>query len=475
MRLPARLIRFLAVLFLLLPLGAVATAAPAPAAAGTYRQVTGFGSNPGNLQMFEYVPAGLPSGAPLVVALHGCTQSADAYHAHSGWAELADRWGFAVVYPQTTTANNIQRCFQWFEPADYGRGRGEAASIVQMVSDAEGRLGSDGARVFVTGLSAGGGMTANLLAAYPDVFAGGSIGAGLPAACASSLLQATSCQMNDQGLTPEQWGDRARGLHPGYAGPWPRVAIWQGTADYTVRPVNADELRDQWTDVHGVPRTPSSTHDLPGGTTRSVYGGAVEVYSIAGMGHGLPVDPGSGAEQCGTAGAYFLDTICSSHHTAVFWGLDGDTEPPGTLPAPGGLHVTGTSDAGVSLAWDTVDGAASYVVRRDGANAGTSASGSFTDTGLAPGTSYAYTVAAVDAEGRPGPASAPVTATTTGAQPRCFTATNYAHVAAGRARTSGGYVYANGSNENMGLYNVFVTRTLKETSPGYFVIAGSGC
>ncbi|OLT17432.1 esterase [Actinomadura sp. CNU-125] len=462
---------FAAVFALLLPLARPATAAPS----GTFRQVTGFGSNPGDLQMFEYVPAGLPSGAPLVVALHGCTQSADAYHTHSGWAELADRMGFAVVYPQTTTANNVQRCFQWFEPSEYGRGRGEAASIVQMVSDARGRLGSDGGRVFVTGLSAGGGMAANLLAAYPDVFAGGSIASGLPAGCAASLLQATGCQMNDQGLTPEQWGDKVRGAYPGYAGPWPRVAIWQGTADYTVRPVNADELRDQWTNVLGVPRTPSSTHDLPGGTTRSVYGdSAVEVYSIAGMGHGLPVDPGSGAAQCGTAGAYFLDTICSGYRTALFWGLD-DAGEPGTLPAPDGLRVTGTSDGGVSLAWNTVEGAASYVVRRDGAEAGTSAAGSFTDTGLAPGTSYAYTVAAVDAEGRPGAASSPLTVTTTGAQPRCFTANNYAHVTAGRAHTSGGYVYANGSNENMGLFNVFVTRTLKETSPGYFVIADSGC
>ncbi|GGU93240.1 feruloyl esterase [Actinomadura cremea] len=472
MRLIARLITFVAVLSAFVLPGAVAAAAPT----GTFRQVTGFGSNPGNLQMFEYVPAGLPSGAPLVVALHGCTQSADAYHAHSGWADLADRWGFAVVYPQTTTANNVQRCFQWFEPGDYGRGRGEAASIVQMVSDAGGRLGSDGDRVFATGLSAGGGMTANLLAAYPDVFAGGSIASGLPAACAASLVQATGCQMNDQGLTPAQWGDRVRAMYPGYGGPWPRVAIWQGTADYTVRPVNAEELRDQWTDVQGVPQTPSSTQTLPGGTTRSVYGdSAVEVYSIAGMGHGLAVDPGSGAEQCGATGAYFLDSICSGHHTARFWGLDGGGTDPGALPAPGGLRVTGTTDGGASLAWNTVEGAASYVVRRDGANAGTSASGSFTDTGLSPGTSYAYTVASVDAGGRSGPASAPVTATTTGAQPRCHTASNYAHVMAGRAHTGGGYVYANGSNQNMGMFNVFVTRTLKETSPGHFVIADPGC
>lgn len=85
-------------------------------------------------------------------------------------------------------------------------------------------------------------------------------------------------------------------------------------------------------------------------------------------------------------------------------------------------------------------------------------------------------MAAVDGAGTPGTASAQVTATTAGGAPaRCFTATNYAQVAAGRARTAGGYVYANGSDENMGLYNVFVTHTLRESPPGYFVIADTGC
>ncbi|QKG21618.1 extracellular catalytic domain type 1 short-chain-length polyhydroxyalkanoate depolymerase [Actinomadura verrucosospora] len=379
---------------------AAAQAASAQAATGTYQQVTGFGSNPGNLQMYEYVPAGLPSGAPLVVALHGCTQSADDYYDHSGWPKFADQWKFAVVFPQTTTSNNIQKCFQWFDPAKDARGGTEAASIVQMVSYAEQKHGSDAHRVFVTGLSAGGGMTADLLAAYPDVFAGGAVDSGLPAQCATSLVAATGCQMNDQKLTPAQWGDKVRGSYPGYTGPWPRVAIWQGTADYTVYPVNATELRDQWTNVWGISQTPSSTHGLSGGTTQSVYNDAngkpaVEVYSISGMGHGLAVDPGSGADQCGSTGAYFLGAICSTSYTAKFWGLDGSD---GTDP------------------------------------------------------------------GDPG-----------GGTPQCFTASNYAQVTAGRAHTSGGYTYANGSNQNMGLYNVFVTHTLKETSTNYYVISDSGC
>ncbi|WP_158791463.1 alpha/beta hydrolase family esterase, partial [Streptomyces sp. NRRL WC-3549] len=167
--------------------GTVVLSQPAAAASGL-TPVTGFGSNPGNLSMYTYVPAGLPAHAPVVVALHGCTQTAGDYYANSGWAQLADAYGFALVFPQTSSANNALSCFTWFDPADSTRGRGEAASVAQMVTKARSQYGSDADRVYVTGLSAGGGMAANLLAAYPDVFAGGSIASGLPAQCATCLL-----------------------------------------------------------------------------------------------------------------------------------------------------------------------------------------------------------------------------------------------------------------------------------------------
>ncbi|MBM7438690.1 PHB depolymerase family esterase [Streptomyces sp. HB132] len=460
-----------------------AVAAPAAPAAAGLQQVTGFGSNPGSLQMFAYTPDSVPAGAPLVVALHGCTQSADAYYTNSGWPQYADLWGFDVVFPQTTSANNPLSCFGWFDRNESTRGQGEAASIVQMVEYAKQTYGSDGRRVYVTGLSAGGGMTADLLAAYPDVFAGGSVASGLPAQCATSQAAASGCQTGPPALTPAQWGDKVRGSHPGWTGPWPRVAIWQGTSDYTVYPANATALRDQWTDVWGIGQTPSSTQSLPGNTTRSVYEdasgrSAVETFLVSGMGHGLPVNPGSGTGQCGSTAAYFLNTICSSYHTGVFWGLDKGASGGGDgLPAPAGLKVTGVTDSSASLAWNAVTGAASYAVYRDGAKVTTTASASFTDTGLTAGTSYRYTVAAVGSSGSAGAGSSAVTATTSGgATPaRCFTATNYAHVTARRAHTSGGHSYANGSGQDMGLYNVFVTHTLRESPAGYFVIADSGC
>ncbi|MDZ4319238.1 MAG: PHB depolymerase family esterase, partial [Phenylobacterium sp.] len=132
---------------------------------------TDFGANPGGLRMLSYTPEGLPSDAPLVVVLHGCTQGAEAFAQDSGWLTLADRFGFAVVAPEQVSGNNPNRCFNWFVPADITRGGGEAASIAAMTAHATARFETDADRVFVSGLSAGGAMAAVMLATYPDVYA----------------------------------------------------------------------------------------------------------------------------------------------------------------------------------------------------------------------------------------------------------------------------------------------------------------
>ncbi|MDX2547755.1 PHB depolymerase family esterase [Streptomyces sp. WI04-05B] len=114
-------------------------------------------------------------------------------------------------------------------------------------------------------------MTADLLADYPDVFAAGAIDSGLAAQCGTDITSATLCQCIATSKKPQQWGDLVRNSDPGWNGPWPPVAIWQGTSDWTVIPANANQLRDQWTNLWGISQTPSSTASLPGGTTRAVY------------------------------------------------------------------------------------------------------------------------------------------------------------------------------------------------------------
>src|SRR5450631_3732437 len=99
--------RLLIVAALFAPTRAHATLAP----------VADFGANPGALDMFEYVPAGLPSGRPLVVVMHGCTQTASAMES-AGWEALADQFQFAVLYPQQRSANQSLSCFTWYGATD---------------------------------------------------------------------------------------------------------------------------------------------------------------------------------------------------------------------------------------------------------------------------------------------------------------------------------------------------------------------
>lgn len=451
----------------------------APARAAGLQEVTSFGSNPGNLQMFRHVPDGLPSGRPLVVALHGCTQSAAGYDDESGWTKWADAWDFALLLPQQKSANNANSCFNWFQQSDFSRGQGEALSIKQMVDKMAADHGTDASRVYVTGLSAGGAMTSVMAAAYPDVFAGAAVVAGIPFDCARDALAALNCMSPGSDLSPQQWGDKVRAAYPSYSGSYPTMSVWHGSADGTVNPMNMTEIVQQWTNVHGTDAVADASDTVQGYPHKVYRDGSgkdvVESYSITGMDHGQPVDPGSGASQCGVAGQYFPDVnICASYRIGQFWGL---TAPDGggSLPTPTGLTVTGTTDTSASLAWSAVDGAASYRVYRGGTQVGSPSSTSFTDAGLATGTTYSYTVAAVDGSGAVGATSGAVQATTTGATHQCYTDNNYNQVAAGRAHQSLGYVYANGSNQSMGLYNLFVTHTLEETSPGYYVVADSGC
>ncbi|MGI5375840.1 extracellular catalytic domain type 1 short-chain-length polyhydroxyalkanoate depolymerase [Streptomyces sp. CA-251387] len=299
---------------------------PGRAAAASLQEVTGFGANPGALRMFRYVPDGLPAGRPVVVALHGCTQNASGYGTGSGWIQLADRWGFSVVLPQQQSANNASSCFNWFQSGDIARGQGEAASVAQMADRQLADTSGDASRVYVTGLSAGGGMAAVMMAAYPEKFAAGGIVAGLPYGCAQAAGSPYVCMYVGATQTPKQWGDRVRAARPGYAGPWPTLVAFQGTADYTVKPVNMTDLMRQWTDVHGADQV-ADVSDSVAGYPHQVFRDAggravVETYSVTGMGHGQPVDPGSGSEQCGSAGAYLLDVnLCAAYRMGRAWGL----------------------------------------------------------------------------------------------------------------------------------------------------------
>ena len=278
------------------------------------REITNFGSNPGNLRMHAYVPDGVGPSPPLVVALHGCTQTADSYDQGTGWSHLADRLGFILIFPEQQPANNPKNCFSWFLPGDTSRDSGEALSIRQMVAKAVETFGVDRRRIFVTGLSAGGAMASVMLATYPEVFAGGAIIAGLPYGSASSVQEAFEAMFNERAPSSRALGDHVRGASS-HRGPWPKISVWHGTADTVVRPSNADHIIRQWLDVQKLAERASSEEQI-GRHTRRVWKDAngdmrLEAYSIAGMGHGVPLAT-TGVDSCGIAGPFFLEAGISS-------------------------------------------------------------------------------------------------------------------------------------------------------------------
>ena len=288
------------------------------------RDLRGFGTNPGALQARTYLPKSLRVGAPLVVVLHGCTQTPGGYNRSSAWSDAADEHGFALLFPEQQRANNPNLCFNWFSPEDASRGRGEALSIRQMVAAMHERHGTDPNRVFVTGLSAGGAMAAVMLATYPEVFAGGAIIAGLPYGTARSVPQAFDRMRGHGGASPDALGAIVRSAS-GHKGPWPTLSVWHGTSDATVDSSNARAIVDQWRGLHGVPRDPSRT-DTVNGYPRSVWENAdgrevIEEYVITGMGHGTPLSAGGGSREM--PGPFMLDVgISSTRRIAGFWGID---------------------------------------------------------------------------------------------------------------------------------------------------------
>jgi poly(hydroxyalkanoate) depolymerase family esterase len=302
----------------------------------TYSQklsrVKHFGKNPGHLKMFVYKPDDLNAGTkiPLIVVLHGCTQTAGSVAMLSGWNKLANENGFIILYPQQRFINNPQRCFCWYRRKNVKKNRGENYSIRQMVDYVKKNYEIDSGRVFITGLSAGAAMGVSLMANYPETFNAGAILAGAPYRIASGYIQAMMALLGWRVKSPEKWGKIVRAVNPDFKGSYPKLIIYQGKKDKIVSKRNGVELLKQWTNINNISMQP--TECIPCFTNnpdieKDIYvdnknKDAVIYYKIDNLGHALLVDTGKCFNQGGKTGLFAVDkNFHSTYWIAVDFGL----------------------------------------------------------------------------------------------------------------------------------------------------------
>jgi len=297
-------------------------------------EVKDFGTNPGNLKMFLYKPLNFNKNGkiPLVVALHGCTQNAKGLAEASGWNQLADKYGFCVIYPQQRTVNNPGGCFNWFEEANISKDKGEVFSVRQMVKYATDSLPIDTGRVFIYGLSAGAALSVALMADYPDLFNMGAILAGGPFLPGKGAFDAMSSMENPKDIAASELVNYVKAQNPSYKGKYPRLLIIHGEKDNVVNEMNSVLLVKQWAPLLKADTLPTKIigafDGKPDIARKSYCDGSgkeqIIFYDVMNLGHALMVAPGDSATQGGKTGMFAIDKgFFSTYWIAKDMGLIG--------------------------------------------------------------------------------------------------------------------------------------------------------
>ena len=264
-----------------------------------------------------YVPAALPAGTtaaplPVVVMLHGCTQSADDFAAGTQMNRLADAHGFLVVYPEQPQQANPSKCWNWFRRQDQMSDVGEPAVIAGITREVLARHAADPGRIFVAGLSAGAAMAVVLGETYPGLFAGVGVHSGLPYGSAHDIPSAMAAMKGGRsGLPRGLAGGRpppgaAATVRRKAAQPVPTI-VFHGDRDHTVQHSNAEAIVQQVQDAY---RAQADSTTLNASTqTGAVAGGhrysrtvwvdaqgrvPLEFWTVHGAGHAWQGGHGSG-------------------------------------------------------------------------------------------------------------------------------------------------------------------------------------
>ena len=286
-----------------------------------------FGDNEGNLLGYYHAPIGATSNMPLLVVLHGCSQNALEVALLSDWNKLADEYGFYVLYPEQRTINNSSKCFNWFQPIDNEKDKGENSSILEMITKMQTDFNLNVQQTFITGLSAGGAMTMVMISVYPDVFEGAAIMSGLPYKSANNVFTSGSALRGDVDKTPQEWGDLVRNENPTYLGPYAKLTVFHGEQDNIVNFQNCTEIVEQWANVLDL-NLQDRIESYPTSDIRKLeYFDAnnnilISKFEIDNMNHSLSINPGDAIDEGGVEGQYGKDKdFFSSYWVAKFFNL----------------------------------------------------------------------------------------------------------------------------------------------------------
>jgi len=444
----------------------------------------------GALNGYYYWPASAPvldNKRALVLVLHGCGQTAggDVINGSGdggyNWKAVADQYGAVILAPNATGNVYGTHCWDW-AATNRSRSYGHNAVLLDLINRfvSNPQYAIDPKQIYVAGLSSGGAKVMVLGCTAPDIFAGLGLSAAPPPGVTTgqiSLVPSGYSSTTAANACSAMAGSAAGDFATQVAG-----VVW-GTSDYTVAqaygPLDAAAMRQ----VYGGTYTQGAAVTVPGGGSNVQYtdaGGKVRTsqITVTGLGHAWPA--GSGGQN-----ANFVNATKVNYPAFImdFW-FDNNLRVA-QLPAP---SMTACS-ASVSGSTVTVNGAASFaqgaiasyrVLLNGPSPVDDSAAGSGASFGKAYGGradgSYGGSVTATGSNGQVSSAcSIPAFQVGTGTPPPVFTCTtstasNYAHVQAGRAHVGNGYALANGSNQNMGLYNIFFTSTLAQTAEGYYIV-----
>ncbi|KAK3324088.1 Alpha/Beta hydrolase protein [Cercophora scortea] len=270
-------------------------AIPAQTAISALTPINDFGSNPTKLQLQVYVPSKLAAKPAVILALHYCGGTGQAYSQGTKYNALADTKGFVVLYP---SAGHDSNCWDVASTKTLTHdGGGDSTGLANMIKWAITKYNADPAKVFVTGSSSGCMMSNVMAATYPEMFSAVSCYSGVAAGClagspGSSPQSADQACANGKHIkTGAEWAAQAKAMYPGYNGTYPRFLIWHGEADNFVTYANLAEELKQWSAILNVPFTKNNTNTPQSGYTQIVYGDGTKLigYSAKGVGHTVPV------------------------------------------------------------------------------------------------------------------------------------------------------------------------------------------